>query len=283
MKNSIFIVAFLLIIGSLLSSNVINEPDPYNCNQAIRICELGDYYFPFFYSGNQEEELYLKDTQLKKTNSIWMKFQASISGKMEFTIVPDNSEDDLDFVLYESDNSCGTMYPVRIMTSGETIGVEFSEECIGQTGLHSAAVDISESDGCYDVDDNFLSPVELSNGKSYFLLVNNFNSNSGFSILFSGDDKLQLDNNCKINLEKDINFNLYPNPAIEKLMLVSEAPVDEPIRIQIFDSAGKLFYSRNLSSLIEPMKIEISDYPAGKYYTRLIGRDQVRLKSFIKQ
>jgi len=213
-------ILFLFLFSISISYALDAQKYPSDCFDAYRICALGDYHFANIEGSGSEEDLHLSKTRIKETNSIWLEFTIEQAGDLEFVIVPENQEDDIDFVLYKGDN-CSKISPIRVMTSGQIFGAEYFEDCVGQTGLRSDAIDTHEGDGCFDADDNFLKPASLVEGITYYLFINNFNSSEGFSILFSGDDGLEFRNNCenKISL---VDIQAYPNPALENITISSE-------------------------------------------------------------
>jgi SprB repeat/CHU_C Type IX secretion signal domain len=125
-----------------------------------------------------------------ETNSTWFVWTCSQSGSLEFTLTPNNGPDDLDFVVYRLPNgigNCNGKQLLRCMASGESGGVN-SAPCLGKTGLRSGENDTSEDAGCSDNGDNaWLSPLDMVQGETYALVVNNFSATgNGFSIEFGG-------------------------------------------------------------------------------------------------
>jgi hypothetical protein len=288
MKNLKFVFTFphflfpiLLSLFSLISFTKIPYYKNSDCTEALQICKLGDYYFEEFAGCGIYENLNVESSQLKKTNSMWMQFEVEASGIMEFLIVPNKNTDDIDFVLYQA-TTCTEKQPIRIMTTGETIGRGTVENCIGQTGLQRNSNDLKELDGCSDFDDNFLKPVFLEQGKKYYLFINNFNSNEGFSILFAGDDNLKLKNFCEDKDMREDDIKIFPIPATELIQVSVNSPITAPTKIQVFDQTGKLFFVSNENLISQNFEIDISSYPSGKYFLRLTNKFKARLFSFIK-
>lgn len=123
-----------------------------------------------------------------ESNSTWFTWTAATSGTLEFTLSPLNPSDDLDFVLYELPNgplNCEGKVVVRCMASGD---FNFPSPCMGPTGLRDGEDDIAEPPGCNDPrQSNFLQPLDMEEGKSYALMVNNFSSTgNGFKVEFGG-------------------------------------------------------------------------------------------------
>lgn len=124
-----------------------------------------------------------------ESNSTWFTWTCETAGTLEFTLSPTFPSDDLDFVVYELPNgigNCSGKIDLRCMASGS---FSFPSPCMGPTGLDGTSTDIFEGSGCQNPypQDNFLSAIDMEQGKSYALLVNNFTSTgNGFDIEFGG-------------------------------------------------------------------------------------------------
>ncbi len=112
--------------------------------------------------------------------STWLKWTAANNGSLTFTITPLLERDDIDFALFELDNidDCGALNPIRCMATA----------CSGPTGLDFASTDLVEDLNCDPGEDGFVKFIDMVQGQSYGLLINNFsNSSIGFLIEFGGD------------------------------------------------------------------------------------------------
>jgi hypothetical protein len=123
-----------------------------------------------------------------ETNSTWFVWTCSKSGTLEFTLTPLNVADDLDFALYRLPNgigNCTGKQLVRCMASGDN---KLPSPCMGPTGLKAGDLDISEDAGCLEADDDaWLKPLDMVQGETYALVVNNFTSTgNGFGVEFGG-------------------------------------------------------------------------------------------------
>jgi len=200
MNKIIFFLTWFLGICFSHNENLSEYNNPSHCQDAIKICDYGDYHYSSMFKSSVAEDLNIDKSSIKSTNSLWLQFKAETSGQMEFVIIPNNDKDDFDFILYNKNNSdCTQKKPLRVMTSGQVIGSNLGEDCLGQTGLREFSNDIIETDGCNNVDDNFLKPVFLEEGLEYLLFVNNYNSEAGFNILFSGTNQLSPYSECDVN------------------------------------------------------------------------------------
>ena len=273
---AILVSALILISFTLKQKNQHND-----CKNAHPICALGDYYISNIQGPGAYEDLKTPHSNLEETNSHWFTFDIATPGEMEFVIIPDRLQDDIDFVLYDG-GSCEEKHPIRTMTTGQILGQESRQECVGQTGLQRFSSDISEFDGCLNFSDNFLKPVALEKGRSYHLLVNNFNATGGFTILFTGDENLKLQDKCNNNLEQNLEMTLYPNPTVDAITLAPSQPSEEATTIQIFDQSGKIFFVQDRERFETQFSIDVSNYPSGKYFLRASTSSHVYLESFVK-
>jgi gliding motility-associated-like protein len=128
---------------------------------------------------------------IKESNSTWFVWTCSKSGTLEFALTPLNAPDDLDFVIYRLPNgigNCNGKLIERCMASGLSQNQQFPSPCLGPTGLKAGDPDISEDAGCSEAgDDAWLKPLDMVQGVTYALVVNNFsNTGNGFSISFGG-------------------------------------------------------------------------------------------------
>ena len=116
-----------------------------------------------------------------ESSSTWFVWTAQNSGPLTFTLTPIQETDDLDFVLFEmvsGINNCNDLEPIRCMATA----------CTGPTGLDMNSTDLSEDLNCDFGEDGFVRFIDMEEGKSYALMVNNFSDNgNGFTIEFGSD------------------------------------------------------------------------------------------------
>ena len=276
---------FLIPIVLTTIYNIVTESDKIeDCQNAYKICELQDYHVTELSKSENQENLGLTHSNMKETYSYWYEFEVKQAGLLEFTIVPDMNEDDIDFVLYESEMACNNKKPLRIMTTGNTIGKKESISCIGNTGLRKLSKDTAEGDGCNYPDDNYLKPALLNEGYTYFLLVNNYNSSEGFTILFEGDKSLELSNTCNSTTSNDsskLSVNIFPNPTTDYLKVRSDNVIRD-MNLKVFDMSGKLFHTNVQKNFSGSMEIEVSEYTSGQYYVKIESGTNSFLRSFVK-
>ncbi|MFD1256423.1 gliding motility-associated C-terminal domain-containing protein [Mucilaginibacter terrae] len=127
-----------------------------------------------------------------ESNSVWYKWRAATSGPLVFTITPDKTTDDIDFVLYDlgtSDN-CANANAANVLRCAAGHGVDNSscpnEPLYYKTGLSFTETDVSEQSGCGSGQNGMLRYLDMQEGHYYALLINNFTSiNAGLTLSFA--------------------------------------------------------------------------------------------------
>lgn len=163
-----------------------------DCRDAVLLCDKSPFYVENLLGvGDVFNEV--SGTCLEEEfASVWYKWICEDSGTLEFDITPNNISDDIDFVVYRLPggvDDCAGKEVVRCMASGETIGQGAIENypCAGMTGLSSTSNDEQEFPGCSNGSDNYVSAINMVEGETYMLFVNNYSkSGYGFSITFGG-------------------------------------------------------------------------------------------------
>ena len=108
-----------------------------------------------------------------ESNSAWYRFRTSASGQLGFNIGFDASED-WDFALYRADNCTNLGDPVRCNFFDNSDGANFMGVGEDPSGNPNSVL--------------YEDWLDVGVGEEYYLLINNFsNTNTGFSIQFSGN------------------------------------------------------------------------------------------------
>ncbi|MFN0033898.1 MAG: hypothetical protein ACKVUS_02455, partial [Saprospiraceae bacterium] len=122
-----------------------------------------------------------------ESSSAWYVFTAANNGKLEFTITPNDPNDDIDFVLYRLPNGpgdCTGKISERCMAAGD---LPPTSPCMGPTGLNSSATDVNQPPGCAVGQDNFLRFLTLVPGRTYALVINNYTAiGNGYTLEWGG-------------------------------------------------------------------------------------------------
>ena len=174
--------------------NPVKTPEA-DCVDAVVLCDKSSFFIENLQGVGNEMNEVENSCIVQEFASAWYTWTARNNGSLTFTITPNNvndPEEDLDFALYRLPNGledCSVKELVRCMASGETAGntSAMNEPCFGPTGLRIGETDDQEFAGCNPGDNNFLAPLQMVQGESYALVVNNFSSSGfGFNIEFGG-------------------------------------------------------------------------------------------------
>jgi gliding motility-associated-like protein len=168
-----------------------------DCPTASILCDKSPFVVQYV-TGAGSNNLEMQDAAcfnngvpgLFESNSTWFVWTCSVSGTLTMTLTPLNGPDDLDFVIYRLPNgigNCNGKVVERCMASGQSQGVN-SAACLGPTGMRNGDPDISEDAGCSEPgDDAWLRPLDMIQGETYALAVNNFSATgNGFTVEFGG-------------------------------------------------------------------------------------------------
>lgn len=190
----------LSLLLLLFFSTLLNAQDPQSdCSNAILLCNNNLVEIDAFQGkGKIAAEVGSNNCTglpFPEENGVWLKWQIVESGELAFNITPLNANDDIDFVLFELPqgySNCGSKKAVRCVASGANLGVNPSayKACTGATGLRAAEPDLSEVRGCFTDDNNFVRSTYANAGDYYALFINNYGSDEGAILEFTGSAQL---------------------------------------------------------------------------------------------
>jgi gliding motility-associated-like protein len=110
-------------------------------------------------------------------NTVWYKWICKTSGTLTFTLTPADSTDDIDFVLFKlPDGQCSKKVLLRCDASGKP----------GPTGMNLTSKDTYEEGGIIPGQDNFVKYINMVEGETYALMIENFSSKKSVIINFGG-------------------------------------------------------------------------------------------------
>jgi hypothetical protein len=66
---------------------------------------------------------------------------------------------------------------------------------------------------------------------------------------------------------------IYPNPASDQLNILFDRPVNEVLRIQIFNTSGTEVYSSRIIPSGKKVQLDISSFPSGIYIINVQAKD----------
>ncbi|WP_131536117.1 PKD domain-containing protein [Pedobacter nototheniae] len=123
-----------------------------------------------------------------ESNTAWYKFVASKAGTFTFVITPTVTTDDIDWVFYDlgPEGDCSQVNAANAIRCAAGHGITCSPSYY-KTGLSMTETDLTEDLGCPPGQNGFVKYVDLIEGHTYALLIDNFSSqNNGFTIEFDG-------------------------------------------------------------------------------------------------
>ncbi|RDC54485.1 PKD domain-containing protein [Pedobacter chinensis] len=123
-----------------------------------------------------------------ESNSAWYMFRASKAGDFTFVITPTVTTNDIDWVFYDLgfNGDCSMVNASTAIRCAAGSGVTCSPSYY-KTGLSMTETDLTEAPGCPAGQNGFVRYVDLIEGHTYALLIDNFSSgNNGFTIEFGG-------------------------------------------------------------------------------------------------
>jgi gliding motility-associated-like protein len=156
---------------------------------------------------------------VSESNSVWYKWTAANNGTLTMDITPTVNSDDIDWVLYDLGPS-GSFNNKTLLRCAVGHGVA-NTECPNEplyfkTGMNLSSTDITEESGCgRGGQDGYLKYIDMQQGHTYALLVDNFSSgNNGFKLEFGGtgefvgpEAKISLTKNLPCTLNQSFTFN----------------------------------------------------------------------------
>lgn len=183
----------------LCVNNFNAVPDPNSdCPTGVILCDKSPFTVESVHGEGVLTNEVSPDLCLRQeSSSSWYRWTCKDPGTLTFVITPNNPVDDIDFALFELPggiDDCEHKKKIRCEAAGENVGSPFSEwePCTGPTGLSLTETDTDEQPGCPPGQNNFVAAVNMTPGKSYALLINNFSeSGIGYSIEFGGTGTFQ--------------------------------------------------------------------------------------------
>ena len=175
MSKFAFVFLLAMSVGPLSFAQV--SPD---CSNAVPICNntpvnggTNGYGVDDFNGQDSSGCLEKTQTGAIESNAAWYRFRTAASGQLGFNIGHDSSED-WDFALYRA-SDCNNL--------GEPVRCNFFDNSEQKSYTGVGEDPSGDTSSLLYEDWLYVNP-----GEDYYLLINNFsNSNSGFSIQFSGE------------------------------------------------------------------------------------------------
>ncbi|MET6990012.1 T9SS type B sorting domain-containing protein [Sediminicola arcticus] len=229
MKRATLLLWVPLLFGI---QTVIGQISP-DCSEAIPICNntpvnggTNDYGIDDFNGAAKSGCLETSLSGFIEDNSAWYKFRTSAAGQLGFNISFDASED-WDFALYKAIDCASLGEPVRCNFFDNRDDLTHMGVGVDPTGTVESLL--------YD------DWLDVTAGEDYYILINNYsNSNSGFSIQFSGSI---FESNPSNALDCSIITNLLGPPLIacDNEDVILDATKTEALQYEWFSDTGSGF------------------------------------------
>ena len=283
---------FIVLAFATLTCQLLNAQHFQDCETAFPICDKKTYHFDVLNGHGTIEEPIAKTrcfegSSAKETNSVWLKWVILKKGILTFIIDPVDKSNDFDFILYKKGKNCTLIEEVRCMASGNNIGgIDEKLNCLGKTGLRLNSGDDFEKLGCKYNDDNFLKFLSAEKEEEYVLLVNNYDSQDGFSISFGGtaEFKETLDCGFVSSTEHVKITSLYPNPVNDEISIQYVTDKEDLYTIQLLNVKGENIKSLSGYSKIgvNSKSLNVQNLTSGTYILQLKQGNYSTARKFVK-
>jgi outer membrane protein OmpA-like peptidoglycan-associated protein len=168
-------VAFLL---SLFSQSLLAQ----DCSSAVELNQVSHFVASLngygqqleFFGNARTDKNYIESEH----NTIWYKFMVQNDCELEFDIIPLNSNDDYDFMLFKIEddkNFCQEIVSKKNLPLRSNISRN-NYQSQGKTGLKAGEKQTHHAEG---TGSNFSKPVSVKEGESFVLVVDNVSGKGG--------------------------------------------------------------------------------------------------------
>lgn len=269
-------ICIIFFFALVFTPNILLCQDHSSSDKAYPICQNGHYTFDQII-GEANEDLdiatFCESPGLKITHPFWIKFKLNTSSNLQFILEPLDEKDDIDFVVFIK-NENGSLQPIRCMVSGLNEGLDnVNNKCFELMGLNDFSNDVIEKKGCGDNHDNFLKSIVNTKLEEYYLLVNNYNSETGFNIsIESASNDFEPYLEC-LSITNDVRLtaiSLFPNPAMNKINIsFPDIHIGKVAKYKLRDITGRNILEGSFQNASKLEKINISTLAAQSYILTL--------------
>jgi hypothetical protein len=276
------LIVFIILIS--ISRIIAQGKD---CNTAIELCGNSPFHI------NPDSGEGLPDVGISSTcvmqefTSMWIKWNVLEEGIITFNLIPDSVEQDIDFVVFQTENfeDCTNKNPIRCMASGANIGQppEQWANCSGPTGLYIDETDTVEPPGCTPAQNNFLAPIEAFTGDQYVMLVNVFSDTaSGYTLSFGGTailDCITLSAHPD-DIKPQSTFEVFPTFSTGTIFISMAVDKQSDTYLNIYNISGQMVYANDhLMGTI--LQVDLYHLPPGEYFVVLRSNNSSMTKKFL--
>lgn len=282
----------------IININTFSQSKNQNCSEALGLCNRNPVSIQNIDNNISNQKLITNcyNKNFPTDHMKWFKWKIKNSGNLSFTILPLDGNDDIDFILYEANdiNNCNNLKEIRCVASGRNLGENNENDCTGATGLNDKISESSIRNGCQG-NNKFAKSIAAEIGVTYFLAVNNFKSEKGFILTFTGN--AEFDNSISecidINTNNDIAdlkngysvSNPYPNPTSNDVFIDINSPSASNCNVYLINAFGEIIDNQfvNLSSGSNQVKFNMNRYTSGVYFIKTRFSDgSLHLSKIIK-
>jgi outer membrane protein OmpA-like peptidoglycan-associated protein len=127
----------------------------------------------------------------KEHHSAWYKLKINYTGNLVFDIIPNQADDDYDFVLFKSDkgNFCDSLSKFKIKPSRSCVSRD-KNGIQSRTGLSNEAEELYIDEG---IGDQYARSIWVSKGEVYYLVLDNvYKNGDGHVIQFYYEELIEV-------------------------------------------------------------------------------------------
>jgi len=112
--------------------------------------------------------------------------------------------------------------------------------------------------------------VIRKNGKAWFDVFENISKES---LVFDPNSDITQVEKQELHFDTDLDINIFPNPAIDHVMLTQESGKNESVQLGFYTLIGEEVLSLDKVQL--PYRLNLNDIPSGSYFVRITTTDGV--------
>lgn len=174
---------FISTLVLVLTCFTVISQQANDCIDAIVVCGNSDISSNASGFGTQELDPTTNQCVNQEVNSLWVSVSIAVGGSLAFTIQPkvDDLEVDYDFFIFGPNSNCQNLgSPIRCSTTNPLqASLDYNI-----TGLNETELDQNEGPG--PDGNSFVSPIPVTAGEQYYILIDRPNGDGGFNLEWTG-------------------------------------------------------------------------------------------------
>ena len=124
------------------------------------------------------------------------------------------------------------------------------------------STDVVEAPGCSPGDDNFLAPLEVTDGQLIYLAITSFSDTATYTIEHSGSAELTCGPLSNGNPAQH-DIAIYPNPMHDILIIEPGFGMVGDYELTLRNATGQTFVQKAVDS---DLQLDVSHFPKGVYF-----------------